>query len=582
MVVRMSRTTFILLGVTYYIISVIIIILVLNKINKREKKKYQDEILDLEVDKNQIISADIMSELQKVEELVNNALMQEIYGNLKKRFDEIKKNDIPEITDKLLELQELYDNKKYKDLQRSISDVELKVYLVKAKSDYLLGEIKQITLSKGKNREIATALKTRYRMVLTEYNNSKNDYSYIAKPVELQFENIDKMFSAFETNMAKNNYGEVKKIIRSLENMIGNLELVIKEGPSIILMANKLIPRKVEDIKSIKDSMIRDGYNLDYLNIDDAITDANKASKLALEKINVLNITDSSVELKTILDYFDNLYNEFDKEKTAKNLFMDYLRSVLVKANKLEKANSDLKRKTADYKYSYDIKTDDLKVLDEIAKSIKNVKKDYEILTNAYRNKQVAFTKLLKEMQKLDSTLENLTSSLNEAYTKFGNLKEDEIQAKEQLEEIREVLVKAKNKLNQYNLPIIPDFYYTYLQEAYLAIDNVKKELNKKPISIETLNIRVDTARDLALKLYNSAKEIIKSAYMAETSIVYGNRYRSLNNGLDVALIRAENLFFKGEYKKSLECSINAIDEIEPDFYQNLRSTVINTENQNS
>lgn len=578
----MSRTTFILLGVTYYIISVIIIILVLNKINKREKKKYQDEILDLEVDKNQIISADIMSELQKVEELVNNALMQEIYGNLKKRFDEIKKNDIPEITDKLLELQELYDNKKYKDLQRSISDVELKVYLVKAKSDYLLGEIKQITLSKGKNREIATALKTRYRMVLTEYNNSKNDYSYIAKPVELQFENIDKMFSAFETNMAKNNYGEVKKIIRSLENMIGNLELVIKEGPSIILMANKLIPRKVEDIKSIKDSMIRDGYNLDYLNIDDAITDANKASKLALEKINVLNITDSSVELKTILDYFDNLYNEFDKEKTAKNLFMDYLRSVLVKANKLEKANSDLKRKTADYKYSYDIKTDDLKVLDEIAKSIKNVKKDYEILTNAYRNKQVAFTKLLKEMQKLDSTLENLTSSLNEAYSKFGNLKEDEIQAKEQLEEIREVLVKAKNKLNQYNLPIIPDFYYTYLQEAYLAIDNVKKELNKKPISIETLNIRVDTARDLALKLYNSAKEIIKSAYMAETSIVYGNRYRSLNNGLDVALIRAENLFFKGEYKKSLECSINAIDEIEPDFYQNLRSTVINTENQNS
>lgn len=578
----MSRTTFILLGVTYYIISVIIIILVLNKINKREKKKYQDEILDLEVDKNQIISADIMSELQKVEELVNNALMQEIYGNLKKRFDEIKKNDIPEITDKLLELQELYDNKKYKDLQKSISDVELKVYLVKAKSDYLLGEIKQITLSKGKNREIATALKTRYRMVLTEYNNSKNDYSYIAKPVELQFENIDKMFSAFETNMAKNNYGEVKKIIRSLENMIGNLELVIKEGPSIILMANKLIPRKVEDIKSIKDSMIRDGYNLDYLNIDDAITDANKASKLALEKINVLNITDSSVELKTILDYFDNLYNEFDKEKAAKNLFMDYLRSVLVKANKLEKANSDLKRKTADYKYSYDIKTDDLKVLDEIAKSIKNVKKDYEILTNAYRNKQVAFTKLLKEMQKLDSTLENLTSSLNEAYTKFGNLKEDEIQAKEQLEEIREVLVKAKNKLNQYNLPIIPDFYYTYLQEAYLAIDNVKKELNKKPISIETLNIRVDTARDLALKLYNSAKEIIKSAYMAETSIVYGNRYRSLNNGLDVALIRAENLFFKGEYKKSLECSINAIDEIEPDFYQNLRSTVINTENQNS
>ena len=34
------------------------------------------------------------------------------------------------------------------------------------------------------------------------------------------------------------------------------------------------------------------------------------------------------------------------------------------------------------------------------------------------------------------------------------------------------------------------------------------------------------------------------------------------------------NLKFKGEYKKSLECSINAIDLIEPDYYKTLRSTL--------
>ena len=44
----MSKTTFILLGITYYIISVIIIIIVLNKINKKEKKKYLEEINNLE------------------------------------------------------------------------------------------------------------------------------------------------------------------------------------------------------------------------------------------------------------------------------------------------------------------------------------------------------------------------------------------------------------------------------------------------------------------------------------------------------------------------------------------------------
>ena len=426
----MNKTTFILLGVTYYIVSVLIIIIVLNKINKKGKNKYKQEIEELERDKNQIISSDIMSSLQTVEEFVNNDLMQEVYTNLRTRFDVIKKEDIPHITDNLLKLEDLYDSKKYKELNKLLGTVEFDIYLVKAKSDYLLKEIKKITLSKGKNREIATSLKTRYRLVLNEYNNHKIEYTYISKPVELQFENIDKLFSSFEVAMEGNNYSEVNKIIKALDNMIGNLELVIKEGPSIILMGTKLIPRKIEDIKSIKDSMERSGYNLDYLNIDNSIKDANKKIATALEKINVLNITDSSVELKTILDYFDNLYNEFDKERLAKKTFDDEMRSVLVRANKLERNNNELRRKTSDYKYSYDITDSDLDILEEISKELKDIKKNYEVIVSHHRNKTVAYTRLSKEMQKLDRALDEVAEKLNTFYDTFGNLKEDELEAR--------------------------------------------------------------------------------------------------------------------------------------------------------
>ena len=313
---------------------------------------------------------------------------------------------------------------------------------------------------------------------------------------------------------------------------------------------------------------------LSELNIDNSIKDANKKIATALEKINVLNITDSSVELKTILDYFDNLYNEFDKERLAKKTFDDEMRSVLVRANKLERNNNELRRKTSDYKYSYDITDSDLDILEEISKELKDIKKNYEVIVSHHRNKTVAYTRLSKEMQKLDRALDEVAEKLNTFYDTFGNLKEDELEAREQLDQIKEVLIKAKCKLNEYSLPMVPDYYYTYMAEAKEAIDDVKVELNKKPISIKTLNVRVDTARDLAVKLYNTAKEVVKSAYMAEMSIVYGNRYRSLNNNLDIALIKSENLFFKGEYKKSLECSINAIDLIEPDYYKTLRSTL--------
>ena len=229
----MNSNTFILLGITYYILALVIIIVVLNFINRKENNKYKNKISNLERNKNLIISVDILSELNKVEGLINNASLEKKYQEWKERFNEIKEKDIPQLTDDLLEIEDLYSNKNYKELKRKLSDTEYKLYFVKTKSNYLLSEIKEITTSEDRNRELITKLKTKYRKCIADYNNKKNEYEYIMTPLELQFENIDKLFSAFEVSMDKNNYSEVGKIVKTLDDMIGNLSLVIEEAPSI-------------------------------------------------------------------------------------------------------------------------------------------------------------------------------------------------------------------------------------------------------------------------------------------------------------------------------------------------------------
>ena len=47
-------------------------------------------------------------------------------------------------------------------------------------------------------------------------------------------------------------------------------------------------------------------------------------------------------------------------------------------------------------------------------------------------------------------------------------------------------------------------------------IKEIIKELEQKPITVSTLNTRVDTARDLVFKLLARAKEITKQAKFAE------------------------------------------------------------------
>jgi len=57
---------------------------------------------------------------------------------------------------------------------------------------------------------------------------------------------------------------------------------------------------------------------------------------------------------------------------------------------------------------------------------------------------------------------------------------------------------------------------------------------------------------------------------MAETEIVYGNRYRAVYKDVELGLIKAESSFNRGNFKISLEQAINAINIVEPGIHKRL------------
>lgn len=566
----MGRTTFLLLAGAYYVLTIILVVVVLSLINKKEKKKLKKEITELEKEKNLIISASMLSELNKVEALVNNEEMKIKYDDWQKRFNDIKDNELSKITDDINEIDEMFENGKVKELKDLVLKTDFELNNLKTKATFLLDEIKEITLSEEKNREIITKLKADYRHIDSVYNNNLDDYQIVKIPIELQFENVDKLFSAFEDAMEQNAYTEVGKIVKAIDDIIINLKVLIEETKPIVSLGKNLIPQKIGDIKNIADKMIKEGYNLDYLNIDYNINEANKKIQDIFQRLNVLNYEDSLFELKTMHDYFDSLYSDFDKEKISKRIYEDNSRGILIKVTKLEKINNELYKKIDDIKYSYDLTDDEVAVITEIKDEILSIRSSYDKMVDIARSHVLSYSKLAREMEIINSKLVKTEEKLNVALRTLGSLKEDELRAREQLDEIKKILSQTKEKVRSYKLPVIPKNYYVELSEAMEAINEMTHELDKRPISIKTLNLRVDTARDLVLKVYNTINETIKTAKMAETAIVYGNRYRVTNKEVDFGLIKAENLFYKGNFKGSLENAINAINIIEPGIHKRL------------
>lgn len=557
----------ILITVILLLIITLIVIIVLSK--RKRSKRLKNLIEQLDREKNIIETAPIPSELSKLETIIKNDKIEEKYNNWMERFDLIRTENIDKINDMIIDL-DITGGMKYNQYIKKIAQVEIELAKAKELTDTLLDEIKEITLSEEKYRSIITKLKTRYRELSNSFDTHKKEYGDIAEIIELQFENIEKRFQDFESAMEKNEYNEVVHIVKAIDSMIDHMGIVITEVPDLVLLTTKLIPKRIEQINTTYDEMTGRDYPLEYLQIPYNIEQTNKNVSNIIDRIKVLNLEDCMFELKTMLEYLDSLFVDFENEKLARKKFEEDAPLFERKLEKINKMVSDIYNQLDEIKSLYDLKDEDVTIIDEVNTSLIDINKDYKKEIKNLKKRTIPYTQVVKDIEVFSNRLKSVDEELDVALKSLGNMYEDEQRAREQLDEIQELLKQSKIKIRAFKLPIVTNDYFVQLSEANDAILEIIKELERKPIVIKTLNTRVDTARDLVLKLYNTTNETTKLARMSEMSIVYGNRFRSSYDNIDQGLNQAEILFYKGNYRRSLEVSIRVIEAVEPTFGKKL------------
>lgn len=536
----------------------------------KKKKRIIKAINALEKEKNLLINVPVLNEFSKVEALVKNNKLEEKYNTWKLKFDVIEKETIPEINDMLIEADFMALKGKTINVYKKISEIQVKLYEVKVKIKTIMSEIKEITSSEERNRSTITKLKSTYRKLKKRFEDTKADYEETANTIELQFETIERRFEEFEEVMEKKDYEEVIYVVKGLTEMIDHMTIVINEVPEIMLMGKSLIPKRTEDVSSEYIKLTRENYQLDYLNVEYNIIETEKKVNAIFDRVRVLNLEDVTFELKTILDYFDSLFNDFETEKLTRKYYEEGLKDFKKKNSHVDKILSTITLKIPKMKAQYSITDDTLDSIKLFTEEFNNINKDYEKLITLDKNHSFPYSKLNQELEIIFLKLSKLHEKLSNLLQRVGNLKDDEERARGQLEDIKILLKQSKYQIRKNRLPIIPNNYYVELREAADAIKEIQRELSKKPLDVDTLNVRVDTARDLVFKLHNTTSEMIRLALLSEYAIVYGNRYRSSKPAVNEGLIKAEKLFFTGDYKKSLDLSISTLDLVEPGIHKKI------------
>ena len=549
--------------VTFIIVALVVIIVLVVTLKDKKIKKYKRCIAFLDREKNNLESAPILGELNKIETIAKNDKMEEKFKEWQDTYEWIKNEDISRLNDDIINLDLLLDKKDYNSFLFEYSKSELYLYKVQNKVEHLLKDIEDINESEEKYRDIVTRLKTKYRELNSTFEIHKESYTGVESIIELQFENIEKRFQDFEELMENNDYSEVVHIVKAIDTMIDHMSVVIEEIPDLVLLATKLIPKRIEQISETYSKMKEENYPLDYLKIEYNVEESLKKVNEINDRIKVLNLVDCMFELRTMLEYLDSIFNEFEKEKVARKEYEDAKGSFDVKLSKTVTEVKEIYKQIEDIKNMYDLTDRDVAIIDDVNTRLNNLKKEYNKDLRKLSSSKTPYSKISSDLNKYTVELQQISDDLDGSLKSLGNMYDDEVRAREQLDEIQDLLHKSKLHIKDNNIPLINDNYFVELNEANDAILEIIKELEKKPIAIKTLNTRVDTARDLVLKLYNTTNMMVRNSAACESLLVYGNKFRSTNIKLNRELTEAEKLYFKGNYEKALKCAITAIENVD-------------------
>ena len=557
------------------IVFVVLSILVIKKMRKKNIEKLLSKVNELEIRKNNLDSMPVMVELSKIEDIAKSEQLEEKISEFKIRFQEVREVRLKKVNDLIVDMDVSIEKKNIKEYIDNYSNAEIALDEAEYSINNILDEINEIASYEEKYRDIITKLKAKYRFLEHTYTEKENSFGDLKDVIKMQFENIAKRFNDFDKVMDEKLYNEIVLVVKSIDTMIDNLDVVIKEVPDIVLLLNDLIPGRIKELKEEYSKMIEEGYPLGYLNFDNNISDIEKRENDILTRAKVLNITDSLFDLRTILEYLDSLFRDLDEEKEAKGTFDNLDEAFKERSKKIERIVKDIYAQLDDIKAMYHLNEKDLEIIDQLNLKLSSIIKEHKKLHRDIKKGTESYKKHNITINELMVKLNNVSDEFDEALRTLGSFYEDEKRAHEELKDMRELVKKCKDSVRNYKLPIIHDNYFVEMEEANDAILEVEKEINNKPIIIKNLNIRVDTAKDLTFKLYATTSDMVKYAYFSELLIVYGNKYRD-NKDINRGLSKAELLYYRGSYKESFNLLLKVIKTIDNDFVNKINKVIKN------
>lgn len=553
-----------------YIIGIMLIFIVVILVGLFYRKKIYREVDRLEAWKIDIMNRPITDELGKVKDLNMTGQTEKLFERWRSEWDELVTVDLPNIEELLLDTEEYADKYRFNKAKSVMKKIESILKGTEDKIQIILKELQELIGSEEKNRlEIE-----KQKLLLRELKKSLlahiHSFGKAESALEQQLSHIEEKFQEFDFITNEGNYLQAREIVLYIQGHLSVIQDKMDKIPPLLVECESAIPAQLDEIMQGYNELINQNYSLDHIPINKEVEQIQSDLVELVRLLEMTEVDEVFVKLSEIKEKIETLYDLLEKEVLAHHFVKNEAEKIDEALQSLNKEAKQTKDDTQFVSKSYHLSDFHLEKYRQIEKQIQHLLNRYSKINTKIKEETIAYSVVREELEGILNQIQLVKNHHDEFQSFLQALRKDELQAREEINHLRKLLLNSKRLIEKSNIPGVPNAYILIMQEAKEKLELLKMQLEEKPLDMDAINSTLKSAVEIVTKTDKYTIEMIEQATLVERVIQYGNRYRSQNWQLAVKLIEAESLFRNFEYDLALEQAATAIEEVDPNALKHI------------
>lgn len=528
----------------------------------------------LEAWKIDLFNRPVLDEMSKVKQLNMTGQTEELFEDWRNQWDDIAAVKLPELEEMLFDAEEYIDRYRFNKAKGIQQEIEKKLQETEDQINKILEELHELVGSEEKNRVEIEQLKELYRETKKALLAHRHSFGKSEKYLEAQLDEVTKKFHEIDEKTEQGNYLEAREHVLMLQNQLETIKNNMDLIPQLLIESQSLLPAQLSEVMDGFREMTDKGYYLEHIQLEKEIESLQDNLSEYLTYIEETEIEKAVEGINEVKDRIDILFDLLEKEVNAKHFILQNEKSTSGLLAAVYEEHENLSDEVIHVQESYHLTETDFEIQRHLENELSAVTKHYQIMMEKINMNGTAQTVICEELKEIKEQLEMIHDEQENFAKKLQALRKDEFEAREKVRELTKKIGETIRLVSKSNIPGLPDDYKYLFEDANESIQNVKLQLEEKPLKVSALNQYLEIAVLTVEKLSNSTVELLENVLLAEKAIQYGNRYRRQHPSVAKGLSDAENAFRHFEYQEALEQAAASLEAVDPGALRRIKATI--------